>query len=196
LVYKILDRMPHLDEIWNVMESDSKENKIKILESLSHTSDPTLIRLVVSKLDDDDIQVRGEAFAALMLNENDISDILIQSLKSPSKNIRGYSALILANRNEKRAIPAIVEMASDESASVRSCAIGSLGYLRAVEGISAIAKCINDHNNEVRKSAIKAALDLGDDCLLKQVQPAKSDDQDTRLLLDRVKRTINGPGGI
>lgn len=188
--------MSHLDEIRNIIESDSKENKIKILESLSQTSDSTLIRLVVSKLDDDDIQVRGEAFAALMLNENDISDMLIESLKSPSKNIRGYSSLILANRNEKRAIPAIIELASDESASVRSCAVGSLGYLRAVEGTSAIAKCINDHNKEVRKSAIKSALDLGDNNLLKQVQPEESDDQDIRLLLDKVKRTINGPGGI
>ncbi|MEM3144170.1 MAG: HEAT repeat domain-containing protein [Candidatus Nitrosotenuis sp.] len=188
--------MSHLDEIRNVIESDSREDKIKILESLSQTSDSTLIQLVISKLDDDDIQVRGEAFAALMLNENDISDILIQSLKSPRKNIRGYSALILANRNEKRAIPAIVELASDESASVRSCAIGALGYLKAVDGTQAIAKCINDYNSEVRKSAIKSALDLGNDKLLKQVQPAKSDDQETRLLLDRVKRTINGPGGI
>ena len=37
----------------------------------------------------------------LLLNQNKISKILINNLSSPNKNIKGFTSLVLANRNEK-----------------------------------------------------------------------------------------------
>ena len=105
-----------------------------------------------------------------MLNINDVSDILIESLKDPSKNVRGYSALVLANRNDKNAIPNISQLTDDESAMVRSCAVGALGYLKANEACLAIRKCLDDSNIEVIKSAIKSAIDIGDKNLLTKIE--------------------------
>ena len=66
-------------EITKILDSDSKDLKIQTLESLSEAKDPEIIRKIITKLDDPDIQVRGEAFSALVLNEKDISEFLIQS---------------------------------------------------------------------------------------------------------------------
>ncbi len=158
--------MTSFEELKKVIETDSKEEKIRILESATDAKDPNLVGLIISELDDRDIEVRGEAFSTLLLNENDISDILIENLKNPSKNIRGYSALVLANRNDKKAISKIIELTNDESAMVRSCAIGALGHLKASQALPVIQRCLDDTNLEVKKSAIKSAIDIGDRSIL------------------------------
>jgi len=122
-----------LEDISKVLELGSCEEKIKILETLDCTENPEILEKIISKLDDDDIKVRGEAFSSLVLNENKISNFLIKSLNSASKNIRGFASLVLANRNETAAIPEIIKLAKDERSMVRTCAIGALGYLKAQE---------------------------------------------------------------
>ena len=106
------------------------------------------------KLDDDDIQVRGEAYSSLVLNENKISNFLIKNLNSTSKNIRGFTSLILANRNETSTIPEIIKLAKDEHSSVRSCVIGSLGFLKAYEAKEIFIQSLLDSNLEVKKKIV------------------------------------------
>lgn len=161
--------MVTLEQLQNIMQKGSKEEKINTLELTSDTADSKILEAVISVFDDSDIELRGEAFSALLLNNNDISEVVLQGLKSQSKNIRGYCALVLANRNERKAIPKIVELTEDESAMVRSCAVGALGFLRASEAKSAIQKCIDDPNIEVKKSAIKSAIDIKDKSLLSKL---------------------------
>lgn len=154
--------MTEYEKIANILESASKEDKIKTLESLANVKDSKLVKLVISKLDDIEIQVRGEAFSSLVLNENNISEILINSLKSESKNIRGFSALVLANRGNHEGITSIIPLTKDESSMVRACALGALGYLKAQQASGAIQNCFADSNLEVKKSALKAAIDIGE----------------------------------
>lgn len=179
--------MTSLGQIRQKLETGTKEEKIKTLESLTHAEDSETIKLVISKLDDDDIQVRGEAFSSLLLNESQIDKILITSLKSSSKNIRGFSALVLANRNCKKAIQEIADLADDESSMVRSCAVGALGYLKARDGARAIERCLGDPSLEVRRSAIKSAIDLRDPDLLQKLAGMESDDPETARLLSTVR---------
>jgi HEAT repeat protein len=149
-----------LENISKVLELGSCKEKIKILETLDYTDNPEILESIISKLDDDDIQVRGEAFSSLVLNENKISNFLIKGLNSASKNIRGFTLLVLANRNETIAIPEIIKLAKDERSMVRECAIGALGYLKAQEAKEIFLKSLLDSNLEVRKSALQAVIDL------------------------------------
>jgi len=149
-----------LEDISKVLELGSCEEKIKILETLDCTDNPEILEKIILKLDDDDIQIRGEAFSSLVLNENKISNFLIKGLNSASKNIRGFTSLVLANRNETIAIPEIIKLAKDERSMVRACAIGALGYLRAQEAKEIFLKSLLDSNLEVRKSALQAVIDL------------------------------------
>ena len=113
-----------------ILDSGSKEDKINVLESLSQSSDQETINIIISKLDDSEIEVRGEAFSSLFLNKNDISQFLIDALSLENKNIKAFSALVLANRGDTNAIPTLELLAKDPNSMVSDCALGALEYLR------------------------------------------------------------------
>ena len=150
----------NLETISKVLEFGSSNEKIKILETLGNTDNPDILEKIISKLDDDDIQVRGEAFSSLLLNKKKISNYLINNLNAANKNIRGFVSLVLANRNETSAIPEIIKLVKDEHSMVRSCALGALGYLKAQEAQDIFLEALSDSNIEVRKSALQAIIDL------------------------------------
>ena len=116
--------------IREVLDHGTTKDKINILESLSQSSDQEIINKIITKLDDSEIQVRGEAFSSLFLNKNDISEFLIDALSLENKNIKAFSALVLANRGDANAIPTLELLAKDPSSMVRSYALGALEYLR------------------------------------------------------------------
>ena len=142
-----------IKEVTEILNSDNKNKKISILSSLTEITDFKIIRQIISALDDKEIRVRGEAFSSLFLNDNDISEILISSLTDNSKNIRGFSALILANRGDTNSIDSLIDLTKDTSGMVRSCAFGALGHLRMKQAKKEIHAGIFDDNIEVKKSA-------------------------------------------
>ena len=177
------------DEINKVLDSGSKQEKIKILESLNDTSDPKIINKIITLLDDPEIEVRGEVFSVLVLNENNISEFLIKNLSSESKNVRGFSVLVLANRKDSDAIPSIINLTNDSSSMVRSCALGALGYLKAAQASKVIHNCLSDNNLEVKKSAIKAVIDIGDKIPPKEINEiSKEKDEELEKLLVLAKQ--------
>jgi len=149
-----------LENISKVLEFGNSKEKIKILETLNNEDDPNMLEKIISKLDDDDLEVRGEAFSSLLLNKNKISNFLINNLNTANKNIRGFVSLVLANRNETSAIPEIIKLAKDERSIVRSCALGALGHLKAIEAEEIFLEALLDSNIEVKKSALQAIINL------------------------------------
>lgn len=178
-----------MENISKVLELGSCEEKIKILEILDSTNNPEILEKIILKLDDDDIQVRGEVFSSLVLNENKISNFLIKSLNSTNKNIRGFASLVLANRNEISAIPEIIKLAKDEHSMVRSCAIGALGHLKAQEAKEILLESLLDSNLEVKKSAIQAIIDLNIIILgSKMEEITKEKDPEIKKLISQLKK--------
>ena len=55
--------MNRFEEIFKILSSDSKDDKIKVLESLSQVNNSEIIRKIISKLDDPEIAVWGDAFS-------------------------------------------------------------------------------------------------------------------------------------
>ena len=178
-----------MENIVKVLESGSSEEKIKILETLDKTDNPEVLEKIISKLDDDDIKVRGEAFSSLILNKNKISDFLIQNLNSTSKNIRGFAALVLANRNETNAIPNITKLAKDERSMVRSCAIGALNHLKAKEAKDVFLDSVSDTNLEVRKSALQAIINMKFPISEERIKEISKDaDSDLLKMISKLKK--------
>ena len=178
-----------MENIVKVLESGSSEEKIKILETLDKTDNPEILEKIISKLDDEDIKVRGEAFSSLVLNKNKISDFLIQNLNSTSKNIRGFVALALANRNETNAIPNITKLAKDERSMVRSCAIGALSHLKAKVAKEIFLDSVLDTNVEVRKSALHAIINLKFSISEERIKEISKDaDSELLKMLSKVKK--------
>ena len=133
--------------------TSEKSKKLSTLSQLTHVKNQKITDKIISLLDDDDISIRGEAFTTLFLNENDISERLIYALNNPSKNIRAFCTLILANRSDKKGVNSIIKLTNDSSSMVRSCAFGALGHLRASNVREQIRRGIFDSNLEVKKSA-------------------------------------------
>ena len=103
---------------------------------------------------DESLRVRGEAFAWLIANDEDISKTIAACL---NHTVRGYCALVLANRGDSDKAGEIAYLVKDESAMVRSCAVGALGYLKSKEYAGAILALFDDESDEVRQSAEHAA---------------------------------------
>nr|AIF17768.1 hypothetical protein [uncultured marine thaumarchaeote KM3_79_B12] len=148
-----------------------------------------ILQQIISRLNDDSIQVRGEAFNALLLNQNKISKILIKNLNSTNKNIKGFTSLVLANRNDKDSIPEIIKIVNDEHERVRSCAIGALGYLKAENISEIILKLISDSSLEVQISALNAAIQTKISIPEQKInEMSKNDDVQIKNLLLKLKK--------
>ena len=174
---------------------DSKE-KIKILETLDNIDSPEILETIISTLDDEDIEVRGEAFSSLVLNKNIISNFLINSLNATSENIRSSILLVLANRNEISAIPEIIKLVKDKHSIVRSCAVGALRYLNAQEAKNIFLEALSDSNIEVRKNALQAIIDLEIIVTKETIEKKfKEKDSEIKKMISLVKK-IDGPEGI
>ena len=185
-----------MENIIKILKVGKPEKKIKTLETLHNTNELKILEQIILRLSDDSIQVRGEAFNALLLNQNQISKILIDNLNSSDKNIRGFTSLVLANRNEKSAIPEIKKLVDSEHGMVRSCAIGSLGYLKAENITNIILKLLSDSNLEVQRSALYAAIQTKNffpDQKFEEI--SKNSDSLIKNLLIKLKK-LSGPKGI
>ena len=64
-----------MENILRILETGQSQKKIEILETLHDTNDLKILQQIISRLNDDSIEVRGEAFNALVLNQNEISNI-------------------------------------------------------------------------------------------------------------------------
>ena len=147
------DRMEKRDVLKLLNDEDSR---LDILPKLTQTNDPEIIWEIISLFDAEKIEIRGEVFSTLFLNENDILEQLLRGLKHESKNVRGYTILVIANRNEKDATKEIIEMTNDSSGLVRTCAYGALGHLKVKESSKELHQGIFDSNLEAVKSAAYA----------------------------------------
>ena len=178
-----------MKNILKILETGESQKKIEILETLHDTHNLKILQQIISRLNDDSIQVRGEAFNALLLNQNEISKILIKNLNSANKNIKGFTSLVLANRNDKDAIPEIIKIANDKHERVRSCAIGALGYLKAENISEIILKLISDSSLEVQISALNAAIQTKISIPEQKIKEiSKNDDVQIKNLLLKLKK--------
>ena len=178
-----------MENILKILETGESQKKIEILETLHDTHNLKILQQIISRLNDDSIQVRGEAFNALLLNQNKISKILIKNLNSTNKNIKGFTSLVLANRNDKDAIPEIIKIVNDKHERVRSCAIGALGYLKAENISEIILKLISDSSLEVQISALNAAIQTKISIPEQKIKEiSKNDDVQIKNLLLKLKK--------
>ena len=162
----------------------NEDSKQRILSKLTQTNDPEIIQEMISLFDDDRIEIRGEVFSSLFLNENDIFESLVWGIKHESKNVRAYVTLVLANRNEKRAIQEIRKLTNDSSGLVRTCAYGALGHLEAKESAKELHEGIFDSNIEAVKSAVYALTRIDETISKKEREELrKFDDSDFEKIL-------------
>lgn len=164
------DRMEKRDVLKLLNDEDSR---LDILPKLTQTNDPEIIWEIISLFDAERIEIRGEVFSTLFLNENGILEQLLRGLKHESKNVRGYTLLVIANRNEKDATKEIIELTNDSSGLVRTCAYGALGHLKVKESSKELHQGIFDSNLEAVKSAAYALARINEKISQEEIDSMK-----------------------
>ena len=162
-------------EIVKLLKDD--DSRLDILPKLTQSDDPKIVQEIIELFDAEKIQVRGEVFSTLFLNENDILEQLLKGLKHESKNVRSYVTLVIANRNEKEAIQQIIELTNDSSGLVRTCAYGALGHLEVKESAKELHRGIFDPNVEAVKSAAYALARINEKITKKEIDELKKLDE-------------------
>ena len=175
------DRMNREEILRSLKNDNSRES---VVSSLTQNNDPNIIQEIIKLFDEDDIEIRGEVFSTLLLNQNDILKYLVLGLKHESKNVRAYVSLVLANRDEKNAIKDIRELTNDPSGLVRTCAYGALGHLEVKESAKELHQGIFDSNLEAVKSAAYALARIGENISDKEIEALhKLDESEFRKIL-------------
>ena len=160
-----------------ILESlKNEDTKQDILSGLTQTNDPEIIREMIALFDNDGIEIRGEIFSSLFLNDNDIFESLVWGTRHESKNVRAYVTLVLANRNERRAIQELQRLTNDSSGLVRTCVYGALGHLEAKECAKELHKGILDSNIESVKSAAYALARIDEKISKKEIEKLRKFD--------------------
>ena len=71
------------EEILRSLKNDNSRESV--VSSLTQNNDPNIIQEIIKLFDEDDIEIRGEVFSTLLLNQNDILKYLVCLLyTSPS----------------------------------------------------------------------------------------------------------------
>jgi len=160
------DRMDREEILELLKNKDSKKNA---LSRLTQTDKPEIIQEMIKLFDNENIEIRGEVFGILFLNKNNILKELIIGLNHESKNVRAYTTLVLANRNEKESIQEIIKLTKDSSGLVRTCVYGALGHLGVKEVAKELHEGIFDSNVEAVKSAAYALSRIGEKISQKEI---------------------------
>ena len=72
---------------------------------------PTLVRLIVDMLNDDEVEIRAQA--ARILGEQGLTDAespLIEKLSDPSSRVRAAAAMSLGKLNSQRAVEPLISL--------------------------------------------------------------------------------------
>ena len=172
----------------SVLKGGTDDEKAAELQRLESEGGEGPVQSVIAMLDDGSVRVRGEAFASLVANKHDIAGMIAGSLGSPSRNVRGFAILVLANRGETGMVPRIAELAGDGSAMVRSCVMGALGHLGAVGEKDVLFAGVADPDAEVQKSALHSLAQLGVGMTAGEAAAIRPADYEAEMLAGRITR--------
>lgn len=121
------------DKSWRV-------RKIAVDGLARHSSKDTVASLLLSVRDQHkNLSVLNSALQVLAMTNLDIIPPLVEFLTGDDPYLRTYSAMVLGEQHDPRAVSPLIGALVDSDANVRYQAIESLGKLRALEAVHSLA---------------------------------------------------------
>ena len=158
---KVVANLAHL--LTNPAASlDSRMEAIRALRSAKTEAATSALR---QGAQEQNISLRLEAAAAL-LRRNDIStlDMVAKSLLEPSEDIsdpgRGDAVFALDGITDPRAIPTLSHLLSKGDVEIRRRAAVALRHTHSSEAIGALARALDDSDQQVRYSAVAGLAEI------------------------------------
>ena len=136
--------------------------KARVVKTLGRTGDPGVMSLVESVTKDELSTVRIAAYAALIrLGKKEAWTQLHQAAESLNPEDRADAIRTIADLNDQRGVPIMIESLTYKQPSVRGAAARGLGHLGRKEVRGQIEQLLKDPIPGVRESAVGSLADLG-----------------------------------
>lgn len=125
-------------------------------------ADTAIVRAVMSRLRDEDAEVRRAAADALGRMKHPMAiDVLVIALDDLDGDVRRAAIYALGNFDHARVpAPPIRRMLENADSEIRAHAVQMLAEMRDRPAISAIMRLLSDEQDEVRSSALQALNEL------------------------------------
>lgn len=145
------------DESWRVRQTAVNTLVVQAQES-------TINRILnILREEHTNLSALNSALQVLALSNVDTLPTLINWLASdPDPDLRIYTALLLGEQKDPRAIQPLISALKDPDVNVRYHAIEALGNLRAVEAVEALAEIAESRDFFLAFPALEALMRIGD----------------------------------
>jgi len=120
--------------------------------------------------------VLSSALDLLAVADLDVVEPMIACLASADADLRMQAALILGQRRDARAIPALMRALEDADPNVRFHAIEALSALQATQAVDALIRIAETRDFFLSFPAIQALARLGDSRVAARLVPLMTDD--------------------
>jgi HEAT repeat protein len=167
----------HMDSLTGLLAQDSVRVRQMAVSTLAQHG-PAVVGALVRTLRDQhhDLSVLSSALDLLSISDIDIVEPLMGFLAHEDTNLRIQAALILGQRRDRRAIPALIASLSDGDVNVRFHVIEALGRLRAGEASDALTEIALLRDFFLSFPALQALSTLGNSMVAPRLVPLLADE--------------------
>lgn len=120
--------------------------------------------------------ILSSALDLLAVTDLDVVEPLMACLQSDDTDLRVQAALMLGERRDPRAIPAVMQALDDADTNVRFHAIEALGRLHATDATEALVRIAETREFFLAFPAIQALATLGSSDVARRLVPLLADD--------------------
>jgi len=172
------ERIEQKEVIRDVLKDDSWRVRKVAVEGLKKRPDRDTVGslLLALKEEHQNINVLNSAIQILTMSEMDVTDTLLDFLKSPDHELRQYAALSLGEIGDPRAVPALIDALYDKDMNVRFHAIEALGKMKATEAVEPITGIVETRDFFLAFPAIDALVSIGDGHIAPRLVPLLEDE--------------------
>lgn len=123
-----------------------------------------------------DFNVLSSALDLLAVSDVDVIEPIADCLRSDDTDLRMQAALILGERRDRRAVPALVAALDDPDVNVRFHAIEALGRLEATEAVEPLVRIATSGDFFLAYPSIQALTALRDPTVAPRLVPLLADE--------------------
>jgi HEAT repeat protein len=170
------DLSRHVESVSGLMGDADPRVRQMAVSTLAHHGSAVVETLVHTLREQHrDLSVLSSALDLLSVSDIDIVEPVIGFLEDEDTNLRIQAALILGQRRDRRATPALIAHLRDEDVNVRFHVIESLGRLHAAEASEALTEIALEHDFFLAFPAIQALTEIGNTLAAPHLVPLLAD---------------------
>ena len=152
----------------------ARQQQVRALAQQGHAIVDTLVTTL--RAQHHNFNVLSSLLDLIALADLDVVDPMITCLGTDDADLRMQAALILGERHDQRAVPALMRALDDPDVNVRFHAIEALGRLHAVQAVEPLVKIAEERDFFLAFPAVQALALVGDTGVAARLVPLLGDE--------------------